>query len=120
MPPTVIHYLFDKNDVQCKCFIVQLPLIAVLVAEATNCTSSQWQCDNKQCIPAFWRCDSETDCHDSSDERNCLQSNSGSSRTCSENEFQCNMTGDCINKDWRCDQDEDCTDGSDEVGCEYD
>lgn len=33
-----------------------------------TCPGSQFQCDNGRCVPATWKCDSENDCFDSSDE----------------------------------------------------
>lgn len=38
----------------------------------TECLESEFQCDDKSCIPAAWACDgSYVDCEDSSDELNC-------------------------------------------------
>lgn len=88
----------------------------------SNCSSHQWQCDSKQCVPAIWHCDGDTDCHDSSDERNCTKSGveqhgNISGKHCSLTEFQCVANGECIHKAWQCDGDNDCLDSSDEVGC---
>lgn len=34
----------------------------------SNCTGGQFQCKNGRCIPRVWRCDTEDDCYDNSDE----------------------------------------------------
>jgi len=95
----------------------------MLLIGPSNCSSSQWQCDSKQCIQSAWHCDNDTDCHDGSDERNCslVKRPAGGDvgRNCTVTEFQCHSSGDCIHKAWLCDGDDDCADASDEIGCEY-
>lgn len=36
-----------------------------------SCSSSQYTCDNGNCIPYAWLCDYDNDCGDYSDEQNC-------------------------------------------------
>ncbi|KAJ6657655.1 hypothetical protein lerEdw1_002156 [Lerista edwardsae] len=57
-----------------------------------------------------WRCDSQADCENGSDEENCPP------KTCSEKEFQC-RNGNCVSLSFVCDEDRDCEDGSDEEKC---
>lgn len=80
-----------------------------LPAEHHRCQSNEWQCANKRCIPEAWRCDSENDCGDNSDEDvyNCA------SRLCQPGHFKC-ANNHCIPQDWKCDVDNDCGDYSDE------
>lgn len=80
-----------------------------LFAEHHRCESNEWQCANKRCIPEAWRCDSENDCGDNSDEDvyNCA------SRICQPGYFKC-ANNHCIPQDWKCDVDNDCGDYSDE------
>jgi low-density lipoprotein receptor-related protein 1 (alpha-2-macroglobulin receptor) len=71
------------------------------------------------CIHKDWFCDSENDCWDMSDEKNCPEHK----KRCYINEFQCS-NGSCINLEARCDGRDDCHDAkisgglsSDEENC---
>uniref|UniRef100_A0A0A1WEM1 Low-density lipoprotein receptor-related protein 6 n=1 Tax=Zeugodacus cucurbitae TaxID=28588 RepID=A0A0A1WEM1_ZEUCU len=63
---------------------------------------------NKDCIPASWRCDGQSDCPDKSDEVGCP--------TCRPDLFSC-QSGECISKDLVCDGTTNCANGHDEADC---
>lgn len=36
-----------------------------------GCEPNEFRCSNKKCVLKTWRCDSDNDCGDGSDEENC-------------------------------------------------
>ena len=77
-------------------------------ASVRQCDSSDFACDNGECIPSSWECDHEDDCGDDSDEVHCPGTSD-----CASDEFRCN-DGTCIPASWECDGTDDCTEGEDE------
>ncbi|NXE88555.1 LRP2 protein, partial [Menura novaehollandiae] len=69
------------------------------------CLPGQWQCRNRVCIMADWKCNGIDDCGDSSDEDVCAPCPPGMVR-CDE--------GKCILESLMCDDEDDCLDGTDE------
>ncbi|PVD30336.1 hypothetical protein C0Q70_09600 [Pomacea canaliculata] len=115
--------------------------------QATICGENQFLCTSGECILSEWTCDTQADCADGSDEKECecvcrgdrkFQCHNGHcipasfvcdlDNDCGDNsdeiDCECDPTtefrcnnGQCINIDWRCDNDADCFDASDELGC---
>lgn len=77
---------------------------------AGNCSATEWQCANKQCIPKEYVCNGNNDCFDHSDE------GAGCTANLPCDTFRCN-NGRCVPDEWRCDGTADCEDKSDEIGC---
>ncbi|XP_065693645.2 uncharacterized protein [Patagioenas fasciata] len=69
------------------------------------CLPGQWQCRNRVCIMADWKCNGIDDCGDSSDEDVCAPCPPGMER-CDE--------GKCILESLMCNDEDDCLDGTDE------
>lgn len=61
-----------------------------------RCEPNEFQCDNGRCVLKTWRCDSDNDCGDGSDERNCATNPPGSQ--CRYHEWRCNTGNQCIPK----------------------
>uniref|UniRef100_A0A803TQP0 LDL receptor related protein 1B n=1 Tax=Anolis carolinensis TaxID=28377 RepID=A0A803TQP0_ANOCA len=83
---------------------------SIHLTDKKTCGPHEYQCKNSNCIPDHWRCDSQNDCGDNSDEENCKP------QTCAQKDFHCS-NGDCISAKFWCDGDYDCADGSDEMDC---
>lgn len=83
--------------------------------DANGCEPNEYQCQNKKCVLKTWRCDSDDDCGDGSDELECSTSPPGA--LCQYHQFTCHSNNQCIPRSYHCDNEKDCIDGSDEVGC---
>ncbi|KAJ7402336.1 low-density lipoprotein receptor-related protein 1B-like protein [Pitangus sulphuratus] len=76
------------------------------------CLPGQWQCRNRVCIMAEWKCNGIDDCGDSSDEDVCA--------TCPPGMVRCDE-GKCILESLMCNEENDCLDGTDEPNtCDVD
>lgn len=77
-----------------------------------NCSAGQFLCEKTmKCIPFWWKCDTQDDCGDKSDEHDqCPQFH------CLPGQFQCNNTK-CLHPNTICDGVNNCGDMSDELHC---
>ncbi|XP_046432202.1 sortilin-related receptor-like isoform X1 [Neodiprion fabricii] len=90
-----------------------------------SCSDWMFMCNNKKCVPYWWKCDRVDDCGDNSDEIGCgnldvsteAPATTPQSRTCRMYQFQC-YNGACIEEAWVCDGYQDCSSGEDELHCE--
>ncbi|KAF4524352.1 hypothetical protein B566_EDAN007528 [Ephemera danica] len=79
----------------------------------SNCTSAQYECATTyKCIPFWWKCDTQDDCGDGSDEpKSCPKFE------CMPGQFQCDRSL-CIHPSQLCNGQAECQDGSDEKDCD--
>lgn len=52
-------------------FLWKSMLQTLVITDKKTCGPHEFQCKNNNCIPDHWRCDSQNDCSDNSDEENC-------------------------------------------------
>uniref|UniRef100_A0A3Q3AY67 Sortilin-related receptor n=1 Tax=Kryptolebias marmoratus TaxID=37003 RepID=A0A3Q3AY67_KRYMA len=102
------------GEVKCQCPSgYQLQNKTCIKNGETDCLPNQYSCSNGRCISSIWKCDSDNDCGDMSDEQECPTT------TCDpSNQFRCVASGSCIPLAFKCDNEDDCGDNSDEEHCE--
>ncbi|XP_043284191.1 sortilin-related receptor-like isoform X2 [Venturia canescens] len=124
----------DGSD-EVNCTIRTLPTTMPPALPTNSCTEWMFPCNNKKCVPYWWKCDDVDDCGDASDELGCKKSDGPTDssftsstemptslspvqpRVCNENMFQC-YSGKCIANSWVCDGTSDCRQGEDEQYCD--
>ncbi|XP_002138212.3 prolow-density lipoprotein receptor-related protein 1 isoform X1 [Drosophila pseudoobscura] len=78
-----------------------------------NCTAAHFECVNTyKCIPFYWRCDTQDDCGDGSDEPDTCPP-----FHCEPGQYQC-ANKKCIHPSHICDGVNQCGDSSDELNCD--
>lgn len=92
------NYILGKDGRSCK----------------SNCTSAHFECKSTyKCIPFWWKCDTQDDCGDGSDEPSDCPIFS-----CMPGQYQC-KNSQCIHPSFLCNGVDDCGDNSDEVDCKH-
>ncbi|KAL4608616.1 sortilin-related receptor [Arapaima gigas] len=105
--------LLPTGEVQCQCPAgYQLHNNTCVKTEHT-CLPNQYRCANGKCISSIWKCDSDNDCGDMSDEEECPTTMCDPAV-----QFRCVASGSCIPLAFKCDHEDDCGDNSDEEHCE--
>ncbi|KAG8299234.1 Sortilin- receptor, partial [Homalodisca vitripennis] len=118
----------DTSDERNCPTTVRPPTIPPRPQLPTNtCVDWMFRCNNKKCIPYWWKCDSVNDCGDNSDEIGCepitvptsyvTPAPPSQSGVCQSHQFRC-LNGDCIQDSWVCDNIKDCEQGEDEEHCQ--
>ncbi|XP_062275245.1 sortilin-related receptor [Scomber scombrus] len=102
-----------NGELQCQCPTGYQLQNNTCVKTEHSCLPNQYRCSNGRCISSIWKCDSDNDCGDMSDEQECPTT------TCDpSNQFRCVASGSCIPLAFKCDHEDDCGDNSDEEHCE--
>ncbi|XP_062872320.1 sortilin-related receptor [Trichomycterus rosablanca] len=112
-PDGVATTTLPSGELQCQCPSgYQLQNNTCVKTEHT-CLPNQYRCSNGKCISSIWKCDSDNDCGDMSDEQECPTTSCDTAV-----QFRCVDSGSCIPRAFKCDHEDDCGDNSDEENCE--
>ncbi|KAJ3591191.1 hypothetical protein NHX12_009138 [Muraenolepis orangiensis] len=102
----------DSGELRCQCPPGYLLHNATCVKTEHSCLPNQYHCSNGRCISSIWKCDSDNDCGDLSDEQECPTTSCDPAI-----QFRCAASGSCIPLAFKCDHEDDCGDNSDEEHC---
>ncbi|KAM9861010.1 low-density lipoprotein receptor-related protein 3 [Aulostomus maculatus] len=86
----------------------------------SSCQSDEFLCGNGKCLPRSWKCNSQDECGDATDERSCspppTEARPG---LCPFGSLPCTQAQStrCLPASSHCNQVLDCPDGTDELGC---
>ncbi|KAJ8343111.1 hypothetical protein SKAU_G00330390 [Synaphobranchus kaupii] len=112
-PDGVPSTRLPSGQLQCQCPSGYQLHDSICVKHEHTCLPNQYRCSNGKCISSIWKCDSDNDCGDMSDEQECPTTACDPAV-----QFRCVTSGSCIPLAFKCDHEDDCGDNSDEDHCE--
>lgn len=115
-----------SDEMNCTSSVAPHIPVPVPILPSNSCNDWMFMCNNKKCVPYWWKCDSVDDCGDDSDEVGCggvmteplAPYTTEQPSRCREHQFPC-YNGECIENAWVCDSFKDCPSGEDELHCEH-